>query len=144
MSDWRPDQLLLIRVDGTTEPVTNDYEGIKEAVEHWIDFVQITIDVGFYIQDEGMLNNQPLNVPVSLLSGRALYGPAVLCRGNPDDEGDTVPPSKTTVQMAQTVALWWNNVVRAAVDVGQDPYAYPNPDTIPPPQIIELPRDWLQ
>lgn len=144
MSNWRPDQLLVIRVDGTTEPVTNGYEGIRDAIDNLIDFVQVTIDVGFYIDDEGMLRNQPLNIPVSMLSGRALYGPAVLCRGNPDDEGNTMPPSKTVVQYAQKMGLWWNNVVRAAINVGQDPYAYPNAETIPPPQIIGLPRDWLQ
>ena len=144
MSDWRPDQFLLISVDGTITPIDQGYESIRAAIDNWIDMIQVTMDVGFFIDDEGMLRNLPLNIPVSMLSGRAIYGPAVLVRGNPDDEGDTVPPSKTAVQYVEKMAKWWNNVVRAAADVGQDPYAYPNADTIPPPQIIEIPREWLQ
>ena len=143
MSDWRPDLFLLVRVDGTTEPIEVGYESIRTAIDNWIDFITVTKDVGFFIDDEGMLRNQPLNIPVSLMAGRAIYGPAVMTRGLPDDDGDSVPPPKTAVSYIQAVAHLWSHVVAGAADVGQDPYSYPDAATIPPPEFIELPCDWF-
>ena len=47
-----------------------------------IDFVFVHDDVGFFIEDNGMLNDSKLNVVASLTAGRALYGNCVATSGH--------------------------------------------------------------
>ena len=130
-------ELYAIDTDGSVIPVANSYEGIKAGCGGaTIDFLQANQHVGFYIDDEGMLNGQRLNVVVSLMAGRALYGPAVLTAADTDEDGNTLPPDEMSVRFAQILGVHWRQVVDDAAEKGQDPYVTANAETIPPPQII--------
>ena len=134
--------LLCIREDGTVSNIPDGYEALREAIGDTISFVFVDDRLGVYVNDNGMLTNQPLNPAVSMISGRALYGVCVLCRGNPDDNGDSVPLLAKDRKGMTEVAGRWRMVVLSAADAGQDVRVYPNPDTIPPARIIPLPDDW--
>lgn len=131
--------LLVINADATTDDTPNTYEGIRRGVgDTWFSFVHATERIGFYIQDEGMLDNQPLNVVASMLANCTLWGPVVLCRGMPDDEGDTVPVSQQVHDLALGMCASWRNVIAYGTRVGQDLTVLPNADTIPPPTFREM------
>jgi hypothetical protein len=130
-----PGELLACAVDGTITSIPNTYEAIKEALNGaTITFVRFAEEAGFYVDDEGMLNELPLNVPASMTSFGAYYGPVVLV-GPPDDEGETQPCCSAGVEMLTTMGGIWRTVVAAARGKGQDPYAKANPDTIPLPRV---------
>lgn len=136
------DRLVLVTVDGKYTEVENTYDGIKSALEQRpFDFVRGSEQFGCYLDDEGMLLGLALNVPVSLMLGRAIYGPAVCCNGATDDEGDTLPMEEGVRATLEFQCRAWQNVVATAGAVGQDPYSYANEDTIPPPTIITLGPD---
>lgn len=142
-------ELLAVRPDGTWEMVECSYEGIKHGLN------QATIDflgagtAGAYIDDEGMLTGQPLNVPVSLFFGGALYGPVVLSAGQPDDEGNTQPAHPRAVTVLRDLAEQWQRVLADAARKGQRIEVFPDADTIPPPTIVAIESDedirrWLE
>jgi hypothetical protein len=130
-------ELWAIDTDGSVMPVRNDFQGIKAGCGGaTIDFVRPHEQCGFYIDDEGMLTGQRLNVVVSLMAGMALYGPAVLCAADPDEDGETLPPSLHATAFAKEMGARWRAVTKDAEMKGQDPYVTANADTIPPARIV--------
>ena len=79
-----------------------------------------------------------MNLPVSIVAQRPIYGPAVCCaRGDTDDEGNTLPMDDDIRSFLDLARHWRGiNVVLNSAIVGQDPYAYANEATIPPPEFI--------
>lgn len=130
--------LLLINPDGTNNMIRNGYEGLRDAIGGAFDFVDAQGSVGIYVHDEGMLIGLPLNTPVSIMIGRPLYGPCVICAPEPDEEGDTLPAPDSTVAAFRAIARLWSMVVSNALHVGQTVDVYPNADTIPPPTVTEF------
>jgi len=111
-------ELLAIHPDGRFALVPNNYEGIKEGTSHAvIDFTVANDAIGFYVDDEGMLNGSVLNVPASMYAGRPLYGSVVMANA-------------------------WRSVTIVAADLGQNLDVVANPDTVPPAQIIGLTDDF--
>ena len=135
---------LAVYVNGDVEEIEEGYESIKSVIHNIIDFVFLHDDLGFFIDDEGMLNYSRLNVVASIVAGRALYGNVVATRGHPDDEGNSMPvESKAAIETIRYIAHRWKHVTDDAQRLGQDPYAISNPDDIPPPTITELPKDFF-
>lgn len=130
--------LIAIEPDGNVLIVPCSYEGIKFGLRGaTLCFVRATEECGFYIDDEGMLNGQPLNIPVSVLIGRPIWGPAVLCHGEPDEEGDTLPANPGVMAAAQAMADQWVRVVESAARQGQTVVGLAaDSATIPPPEVI--------
>jgi hypothetical protein len=83
-----------------------------------------------------MLNGQPMNLVISLMAGRPLYGPAVLIASEPDAHGDSVPMPLDAYQWVQAMAARWALVVGNAMILGQNPYPVPDPDALPSPIIL--------
>jgi len=132
------DQLPAIYPDGTFAWVPNTYEGIKSAIPATIDFVIASEDYGFYINDNGMVDGDMLNIPASLTACHPLYGTVVLTAAAPDSEGETLPPPLTITLAGMAVAQSWRHVMLGFPTVGQTFDVRANPDTIPAPVITEL------
>lgn len=135
--------LLAVHPDGSTNTIDNRYESIRDAVGGHIDFAFCNDQCGFFVHDEGILMSFPLNVPASIIGGRALYGSAVLTNGVPDDEGDTMPPDELTKNALEAACRAWRSVLDSARFIGQNLTVLADPDTLPPPQIMPLPDNWL-
>jgi len=132
-------ELLACSVTGRLDVVPNTFEGIKHGLDGaTLDFVIVSPTAGFFIDDNGMLNGQPLNIPASMYAGRALWGPIVLANANVDKEGETLPPEKLDVQALTALAGLWASAVATGLDMGQDlrAIAPANAATIPPPTIV--------
>jgi hypothetical protein len=137
--------LLAISTDAVTREVPNSYPGIKDGCEGaTIDFVRPHAGCGFYIDDNGMLENQPLNVVASVMAGMALYGPVVLTAADPDDEGDTLPPDEMALAYARSLCQRWRAVIADAGRKGQSLVLTADPDAIPPAEIVELSDDMMR
>jgi hypothetical protein len=135
-------QLLACQPDGRCALVPCTYEGIKEGLNGaTLDFVRGR-GAGFYVDDNGMIDELPLNVPASLMMGMVLYGPVVLCAPFPDEEGDTLPPTEEVAQVLAGMADQWSIVVADAARKGQS-VVFPtaNANTIPPPQVIGMSQE---
>jgi hypothetical protein len=131
--------LLVIRVDATTERITSGYENIKRGLDGaTLDFVVATTAVGAYVDDNGMLENQPLNVVASFLLARPIFGPIVLAHPEPDDEGETLGLDETRLYHYETLARQWRLVVREATRLNQDLSVFPQPDNLPPARIYAV------
>jgi hypothetical protein len=135
--------LLRVDIDGTVSDVANKFEPIREAIGDTISYVFVDARLGVFVNDNGMLTNQPLNPAASMIAGRALYGVCVLCAGNPDENGDSIPLATRDRKGMIDVAGRWRMVVLSAAEAGQDVRVYPDASTIPPARIIPLPDDWL-
>jgi hypothetical protein len=134
--------LLVVRPDGTTAEVPNSYEGIKQGLDGGtIDFVAATEELGVYLDDDGISKRLALNVPISCLTGRLIYGSCVVCHGVPNDNGDTLPPTERPRRAALGMATLWRAVWREAQRNGQDIRVYADPDTQRPAQVIGLTND---
>jgi hypothetical protein len=134
-------ELFRVDVDGDYRYVPNGYDGIKAAIglDTPFDFIVISPDCGYYIDDEGMLNGSPLNVPASLFAGRPIWGPVVLCATQPDDEGDTLPAPDKKVEWLRGLAARWHQVTVGAFAVGQDiNQNKADETTIPPARVISF------
>jgi hypothetical protein len=135
----REGELLAVDPDGTARLVPNTYEGIKAGLhDATLDFVRPNDQAGFYVDDNGMIEAQPLNVPVSVMAGMALYGSAVLCGPDPDPTGETLPPTEMAVNALTAIAEAWRHVVADAARKGQVIFVYPEPGRIPPARFISL------
>jgi len=165
MSDWADDEeyeraeaeaaakarrgvLVVIDPDGQVREVPCSYEGIKAGLnEATFDFVAGRT-VGCYVDDEGMLTAETLNIPVSMMFGRPLYGPAVLCAAQPDDFGNTLAPPEEAVAAAQQLAEAWRYVVAGAAQIGQDVFITADFETLPPPKVVSLTEEafarWME
>jgi hypothetical protein len=131
-------ELLVIRPDGTTDLIPNTSEAITAGLDgEWLDYLPVRPDLGLYIQEEGLLLGSRLNTPVSLLSSRAVFGPVVLTGGT-DEEGNDLPPGPDYVLLARSFGEAWVSVLADAERGGQDLTIVANPDTVPPPQIIDM------
>jgi len=132
------DQLLAVQPNGEYEMVPCTYEGIKEGLnDATFDFVHNN-HIGMYLDDEGMINELEFNVPASMVMGRALFGPVVLCAPRPDGEGNTLPADRADVEGLKAVARLWQEVLADAVRLGQIVMTTANESTIPPPQIYSV------
>lgn len=134
--------LLAVHCDGSTNVIPNKYEAIRDACGGSIDFAPCNEMLGFFVHDEGVLLGQPLNVVASIIGGRPLFGSAVAAHREPDDDGDTQPPTDMVRKAIEAAARAWTSVLDGAKQMGQDLTVRATPDTLPPPQIIELPDNW--
>ena len=136
-------ELLAIHPDGRYALVPNNYKGIKQGIgEAIMDFTVVNDAIGFYVDDEGMLNGSVLNVPASMYAGRPLYGAVVMAAAQADDQGETLPPDRDAVRILKTFANAWRSVLTVAADLGQNLDVIANPDTMPPAQIVGLTEDF--
>ena len=129
-------KLLCIEVDGTVRDVDDGYTSLREAIGDTITFVFVDTRLGVFVDDNGMISAKALNHAASMAAGRALYGTAVLCAGNPDEEGNSVPLAPKDRTALANIATRWRAVVMTAADAGQDVSVYADPDTIPPARIV--------
>lgn len=142
-------ELVVIDPTGNVRRVPCSYEGIKDGLGGaTFDFIHAQT-AGVYLDDEGMLRDDTvLNVPVSMLFGRALYGPAVLAAAQPSAAGDTMPPPQDAVLAVEQLAAGWRRVVSSAASIGQSVEVFANPDRLPPPKVIALSDEqmarWLE
>jgi Domain of unknown function (DUF3846) len=142
-------ELLVIAPDGRCRTVPNSYEGIKDGLDGaTLDAVTLPDNEHcLFVDDDGMVTGLALNVPASLLSSMALYGPVVLT-GAPDDEGETQPPSGRMMTAAANMALCWRRVNLDATAKGQDLTVMANAATVPAPEIVALSNEefdaWLR
>lgn len=134
--------LLCIEVDGEVRDVDDGYESLRQAIGDTITFVFVDARLGVFVNDNGLITGQPLNPAVSMMAGRALYGTAVLCAGNPDEDGNSVPVSAKDRKGMTEIAGRWRMVVATAAEAGQDVNVYANPATVPAARIVALPDDW--
>jgi hypothetical protein len=131
--------LLVVRPDGTTDWLFNQYESIKAALDGaTIDFVPFSKELGCFLNDNGIAERLPMNVPVSLIAGRLLWGPCVLVSGQTDDEGETLPPPERARKAALGLCVLWRAVVADAQRNNQDIRVYADPDSQTPPTVVEL------
>lgn len=137
-------ELLGIREDARWEWITNNYDDIRAFIGNWIDLAGGYGPVSAFVDDEGMLNGRRLNVVASAALARPIYGPAVLCNPQPDDEGDTLPPEGGAARAFIQLADIWHQVLREASRLGQDLTIHANADTLPPSQIIPLSKEQME
>jgi hypothetical protein len=131
-------QLLAVHPDGRHKLIDNTYESIRDAMDGAIiDLVGLPNGAGFFVDDEGMLNQLAMNVPASMFCGLCLYGPVVLC-GEPDEEGETQPPPSNMLNGFTAMASMWRSVVFDAIRKGQEIICPANPETLPPATIVEM------
>jgi hypothetical protein len=130
-------QVLQIKPDGTVTAFPCSYSGISAGVGAPFDFIGGN-GIGMYVDDEGLLNGSRFNGAASMITGRAIYGNAVLCHDTPDSEGNTLPPSEHTRQFAELLAKLWRNVVLNAEQVGQDVMPKSNEATVPAQTITSF------
>lgn len=128
-------QLVRIQPNGTLTMIDNKYQAISEGVGASFDFVYAHAAIGFYIDDEGLLNGSRFNCVASMMAGRALYGNAVLTNGDTDNEGETLPPSDEVLHFARSLSSLWTAVVYNATMTGQDVMPPSNEATVPAPTI---------
>jgi len=141
MTTTRKGQLLACSPDGVTVFVPNSYDGIKTAVGENtpFDFIRISVECGYYIDDEGMLNGAALNVPASMFAGRPVWGTGGLTAADTDPEGDTLPPPDAAAASLIALGERWMHVTAGAALVGQDINAnQADSATIPPPTVVEM------
>ena len=142
-------ELLLVTPEGMHRPVDNTYEAIKEALDGaTLDTVALgSGEESFFVDDEAMYRELMFNVPASLMTGIALFGPVVLC-GPPDSEGETQAPSARARMAMMNMADIWQAVCLDAAMKGQAILALANAETLPPPVVISLDNDqfdaWLR
>lgn len=133
--------LIAVQPDGALREVPCNYDGIKDGLnDATMDFVRGQT-VGVYVDDNGLIEGERLNVPVSLMFGRPIYGPAVLAAADPDAFGNTLAPSPDAVGAIKQIALAWRHVVAGARQIGQDVFVTANADTVPPPTVVAMTDD---
>jgi len=138
------DHLLAVYPNGTILPVHNSYESIKAAMEEaTIDVVGLPDDHGLFVDDNGMLNAEELNVPASIFAQMSLYGPVVLC-GPTDPEGETTTPQQYVHDGLMALAMMWRRVVLDAERKGQQIIVRANPDTVPPATVMALTEEQFE
>lgn len=76
---------VLIPVDGTPIPVTIDDQltDLQQYVGGYIEAVHIDEYVTFWVNEEGIMLDLPVNRLASLLAQRALFGPVVVTGSSP-------------------------------------------------------------
>jgi len=137
-----PQVLIAVRPDGGYERVGNGYEAIHAALNgRYFDFA-VGNRFGAFVDDEGMLRGLQFNTPASIVLGRALWGIAVICRAEPDDEGETVGLTPTEIDMVEFSCKLWAQIEASARLLGQNLASFANAETLPPPMFISLPDDW--
>jgi len=122
--------LVGLDVNGDLSEVTE--EKIHEYLDAYFDIARITPNLVAFVDDCGLLNRLPLNVPLSLIAGRPLVGRAVL--GSIDRHGDTVAPDESLPELQALigVARAWRRVlsVMNVVLPRVDPASIPGPIVI--------------
>ncbi|HEY6415274.1 MAG TPA: hypothetical protein VIX41_03520, partial [Acidimicrobiales bacterium] len=63
-------RLLALAVDGRSRMVNSGYAGVKGGLNGaTLEFVRISAELGYFCDDNGMLEGQPLNVAASIFAG---------------------------------------------------------------------------
>lgn len=138
----REGQLLAMPVDKEPFWIENSYDSIKGAMlGATIDFKQGP-GMGFFIDDNGMVDERALNVPVSIMMQQPIYGHAVLTHQDPDDEGETLPPEPRIANACRELAVIWNRIRVRARGLGQSLDVFADSNFMPMPTFIELPENW--
>lgn len=133
-------QALVVRTDGTTEETGLAYEDIRRAIGNLITWVDMADVAGCYVDDEGILNGLPLNVPVSMATGRPLFGTAVVMGSGTTNDGDNVPIHPDYADFITHLAMRWHSVVEGAARLGMKLEFQADPSNLPPAQIVEIPE----
>ena len=88
--------------------IENQYETFRDGIDNWIEFAVLNEqeDVGCFVDEEGLLKDLPLNIPIALAFGVVLAGPVILCSVTTDEDGNTrIPPYEDeAVEMAIAIA----------------------------------------
>lgn len=144
-------ELLAVAIDGTARWVPNTYEGVKDGLDGaTLDAVRVSEKASFYINDNGIIERQALNIPASMFAGRAIYGPVVLMHGDPDAWGNEQPPRRDDANLMQAFCRSWQRVCADIKRLNQPEPIIRSDDTLlPPPQIIDISGDeefarWLE
>ena len=140
-------KLIGIRPDGSIHELDNEYKAIRWFVGNSIDFMQRGPQLGMYIDDEALLTDElTFNLVASLLVQYPVYGSAVVCHGDVDSDGNTLPPTRRARDGIDLYAEMVRNLYANAILVGQDLTLHPNPGAVPPPTIItgEAAEAWLR
>lgn len=75
-----------ISVDGTiTDLPDKKYGTLKEAVGGYIEMVQLGNGKTMIVNEDGQLENLPLNKKASIIAGIPIAGNVVIIQGNIDD-----------------------------------------------------------
>jgi hypothetical protein len=132
------DHLIAVYPDGRYAECGNSYEQIKAAMNGaTIDLVGLPDGHGFFVDDNGMIEELTMNVPASIFASIALFGPVVLC-GPPDAEGETLPPDERVANGFLALTMMWRKVCMDALRKGQRILVAADSSTIPPAQVISL------
>lgn len=134
----KPTTLLGVTPIGEIREVRNEYEHLRDFVNGLIEFVPVSEADSVIINEEGLLMGLPLNVPVSMMAGRLLCGPALLVGRDVDPFGESVEPSDLGVGLLTALAERWNSVDRSATRLGQDLRWHPVPESVPGPTFHGL------
>lgn len=137
----RATEPILMRVspDGDVTTVPCSYEGIKAGLDGGtMDLVVAPdLNLGAWINDNGISERLQLNVPMSIVFSQLLYGPVVISAGEPDAEGNTLPPREERQVMTVIAASHaWRMLVAQATQLGQSLAVYADPDAMPPAQVL--------
>lgn len=134
-------ELLVVYQDGRVASIPNQYEAMKEATDDMtLDAVGLPDEDIFFVDDNGIINAETLNVPASLMAGMVLFGPAILA-GGADDDGDTMLPSPGAKKALRAISAMWFAVCQDAARKGQRILPTAQPDTLPPAQILSFVSD---
>ena len=134
--------LLCVQPDGTAEWVSNTYEDIKRGMHGvTIDFVAHQ-NLGCFINDNGLAEQEVLNWTASVMMYQPLFGPAVFAAPDPDDEGNTLPATDEIYNAIKNLAEITQLIHQGAANIGQDIAVRADPDHVPPPIIVGLTDDW--
>lgn len=119
-----------VHLDGAT-----NVRQLQEAVGGHIEHLGISEELGAFVCDTARLDRMALNVPLSMVCRRAVYGPAVLID---EREEETLPPPDEceALKVLDAIAALWSFVALSCVVVGDDPYAYADPENIPSPLVL--------
>lgn len=138
MNEFDDTKLYGCKPDGSTEEIKNDYSSIREYIGNYIELAPIGPSSGMYVNEEGMVQNEPLNNPASLFAGVPIYGPAVLI-GPVNAAGDDTSPDPAAKELLHRLAMMWARVYRYGTDhLNQQMLAFANVETVPPPEVYEL------
>lgn len=135
-------KLLAVQPDGEAEWVDCNYAGIKHGVRGaTIDFVATT-NLGCFVNDNGLAEQETLNWTASVMMFQPLFGPVVFTHPDPDDEGETLPADDLVYNAIENLASVVVAIHQRALLIGQDITVKANPDNVPPPVIVGMTDDW--
>lgn len=133
--------LLAVWPDGQHMYIENEYESISRVFEKTytglMDFVSVDGgEWGMYLPDD--MHGESLNTTVSWFASFAVFGPVVVTRALPGDDGETVAADPRLYEAMVKFAVQWRRVWVNAENSGQDLNVHGDADNLPPPQVITI------